>query len=161
MPPEDAARHAGVPHPIFMQIEAGTCLISSLELDRLAYALGRDVREFVAEAFCEHLAPPYIHVDALARTEEVERLRASIATERELRSLERLVGGAPNPQVNGPHDRLLELAVIAFSQDEISRSKLREIAAMVGLAGSDLDKFVDDAGVDGAVSFASFRELVK
>lgn len=113
-PPEDAARHAGVPHSIFMQIEAGTCLISSLELDRLAYALGRDVREFVAESFCEHPASPDIHVDALARMEEVEQLRASIAIGRELRSLERLVGGASHSQVNGPRDRLLELALEAF-----------------------------------------------
>jgi hypothetical protein len=32
-------------------IEAGNRSVSSLELDRLAYLFGRDMREFVAESF--------------------------------------------------------------------------------------------------------------
>jgi hypothetical protein len=94
-------------------------------------------------------APLCIYVDALARTEPVEGLRASIAIERELRSLERLVGGAPHSQVNDPRDRLLGLALEAFRWQEISRGKLRELASMVGLVCGDLEKLIEDAGISG------------
>jgi hypothetical protein len=43
--------------------------------------------------------------------------------------------------------RFLGLALEAFRRDEISRGKLRELAAMVGLSRSDLDRLVEDAGI--------------
>jgi len=43
--------------------------------------------------------------------------------------------------------RFLGLALEAFRRDEISRGKLRELASMVGLSRSDLDRLVEDAGI--------------
>ena len=45
--------------------------------------------------------------------------------------------------------RLLGLALEAYRRDEISRGKLRELVAMVGLSVDDLDQLLDDAGLDG------------
>ena len=53
MTQDDAAKHLGVSRPTFVQIEAGNRSVSSLELDKLAYLFGRDIREFVADAFHE------------------------------------------------------------------------------------------------------------
>src|SRR5258705_13187075 len=53
MTQEDAAKHLGVSRPTFVQIEAGNGSVSSLELDKLAYLFGRDIREFVADEFQE------------------------------------------------------------------------------------------------------------
>ena len=51
MTQDDAAKHLGVSRPTFVQIEAGKRSVSSLELDKLAYLFGRDIREFVANEF--------------------------------------------------------------------------------------------------------------
>jgi hypothetical protein len=45
--------------------------------------------------------------------------------------------------------RFLGLALEAYRRDEISRGKLRELVAMVGLSVDDLDQLLDDAGLDG------------
>jgi hypothetical protein len=43
--------------------------------------------------------------------------------------------------------RFLGLALEAYRRDEISRGKLRELVAMVGLTADDLDQLLDDAGI--------------
>jgi hypothetical protein len=43
--------------------------------------------------------------------------------------------------------RFLGLALEAYRRDEISRGKLRELVAMVGLNAGDLDQLRDDAGI--------------
>ena len=45
--------------------------------------------------------------------------------------------------------RFLGLALEAYRRDEISRGKLRELVAMVGLSVDDLDQLLDDAGFCG------------
>ncbi len=45
--------------------------------------------------------------------------------------------------------RFLGLALEAYRRDEISRGKLRELVAMVGLGVEDLDQLLDDADLDG------------
>ena len=60
MTQEEAAMHLGVSRPTFVQIEAGNRSVSGLELDKLAYRFGRDIRGFVADEFQEQ--------DALAST---------------------------------------------------------------------------------------------
>jgi hypothetical protein len=42
----------------------------------------------------------------------------------------------------------LGLALEAFRRDEISRGKLRELTAMVGLAADDLSHLLDETGID-------------
>lgn len=44
--------------------------------------------------------------------------------------------------------RFLGLALEAYRRDEISRGKLRELVALVGLTADDLDQLLDDAGID-------------
>lgn len=95
MTQEDAARHLGVSRPTFVQIEAGNRSVSSIELDKLAYLFGRDIREFVADSFDGEDA-----LSALFRAQSevtgdpqvLEKLRECMAIGRELTNLERLVG---------------------------------------------------------------------
>ena len=44
--------------------------------------------------------------------------------------------------------RFLGLALEAFRRDEISRSKLRELASLVALRERDLDKLIEEAGLE-------------
>lgn len=95
MTQDDAAKHLGVSRPTFVQIEAGNRSVSSLELDRLAYLFGRDIREFVAEAFNEEDSLTALFRAQPAVTAEpavLEKLRECMALGRELTNLERLVG---------------------------------------------------------------------
>lgn len=95
MTQEAAAEHLGVSRPTFVQIEAGNRSVSSLELDKLAYLFGRDIREFVADAFHEEdsltslfRAQPAV----IGEPEVLDKLRECMALGRELTNLERLVG---------------------------------------------------------------------
>jgi hypothetical protein len=44
--------------------------------------------------------------------------------------------------------RFLGLSLEAFRRDEISQGKLRELVSMVGLPSSDLDRLIEDAGIE-------------
>lgn len=91
---EQVARHLAVSRPTVVQIEAGQRAISSLELDKLAYFFGRDIRELVAESFeeADSLAALFrAQSDVLGQTEVVEALRDCVALGREITSLERLL----------------------------------------------------------------------
>ena len=76
------------------QIEAGSRSVSSIELDRISYAVGRDIKSFFADAFVEQDA-----LAALFRTEaqlaEQAELRPALqnclALGREMTNLERLL----------------------------------------------------------------------
>ena len=61
--------------------------------------------------------------------------------------------GLPEPDDsilrNEFHHRFLGLALEAYRRGEISRGKLWELATMVDLKAADLDRLVEDAGVDG------------
>lgn len=92
---DQVAQQLGVSRPTVVQIEAGNRSVSSLELDRLAYLFGRDMREFVAESFQDDdtLAALFrAQPDVTDQPEVIERLRACMSLARELTSLERLVG---------------------------------------------------------------------
>jgi Zn-dependent peptidase ImmA (M78 family)/DNA-binding XRE family transcriptional regulator len=77
------------------QIEAGNRSVSSIELDRIAYVVGRDIKAFFAEVFVEQDA-----LAALFRTESqlaeqadlLHALQGSLALGREMTNLERLLG---------------------------------------------------------------------
>jgi Zn-dependent peptidase ImmA (M78 family)/transcriptional regulator with XRE-family HTH domain len=95
MTQDEVASRLGLSRSAVVQIEAGNRSVSSLELDRIAYLFGRDIREFVATSFEEEdtlgalfRAQP----DVADQPEVVEKLREFMALGRELTNLERLVG---------------------------------------------------------------------
>lgn len=95
MTQDDAAKHLGVSRPTFVQIEAGNRSVSSLELDKIAYLFGRDIREFVADSFQDEDSLSALFRAQTAVVGEptvLEKLRECMALGRELTNLERLVG---------------------------------------------------------------------
>jgi Zn-dependent peptidase ImmA (M78 family)/DNA-binding XRE family transcriptional regulator len=92
---EAIAARIGVSRPAVVQMESGQRSVSSLELDRLAFALGRDIREFVSDEFqAEDTLTALFRAEgeALGDPDVLEHLRACIAIGRELTNLERLIG---------------------------------------------------------------------
>jgi hypothetical protein len=67
------------------------------------------------------------------------------------RELERLLG-LPEHDHQALRDefrhRFIGLALEAFRRDEISRAKLGDVAAMVGVSAEELDSTIDDLGLD-------------
>ncbi len=92
---DDVARFLGVSRSTVAQMELGNRAVTSLELDKLAYFFGRDIREFVADTFEEEDA-----LAALFRAEPeiadqpgvASSLRAAIALGREINNIENLLG---------------------------------------------------------------------
>ena len=92
---DDVAQHLGVSRPTVAQMELGNRAVTSLELDQLARLFGRDLREFVADAFQEQDA-----LSALFRAEEaviqqphvIDALRNCATLGREVTNLEQLLG---------------------------------------------------------------------
>ena len=77
------------------QIEGGSRSVSSIELDRIAYAVGRDIKAFFADAFVEQdaLAALFRTESQLAEQAELlHALQGSLALGREMTNLERLLG---------------------------------------------------------------------
>lgn len=76
------------------QIEAGSRSVSSIELDRIAYAVGRDIKAFFADAFVEQdaLAALFRTEAQLAEQTELRHaLQDCLALGREMTNLERLL----------------------------------------------------------------------
>jgi Zn-dependent peptidase ImmA (M78 family)/DNA-binding XRE family transcriptional regulator len=91
---EDVARHLGVSRPTIAQIELGNRAVSSLDLDKLAYLYGRDIRELLAEEFREQgalVALFRLHPEVSEQEDVQAALRESMALGRELTNLERLL----------------------------------------------------------------------
>ncbi len=95
MTQDQVAEHLGVSRPTLTQIELGNRAVSSLELDRLAYLFGRDIREFLSDSFTEEdtLAALFRSQTGIGDAPEVlELLRQCMALGRELTNLEALLG---------------------------------------------------------------------
>lgn len=95
MTQDDAAKHISVSRPTFVQIEAGKRSVSSLELDKLAYLFGRDIREFVANEFQQEDSLTALfraQASVVGEPEVLDKLRECMALGGELTNLERLVG---------------------------------------------------------------------
>lgn len=114
MTQEDVARRLGVSRPTVAQMELGNRAATSIELDKLAYLFGRDIREFVADTFEEEdaLAVLFRAEPEIANHEDVaDSLRACIALGREVTNLESLLGidrdlaGTVSYQVAVPRSR--------------------------------------------------------
>ncbi len=94
MTQEEVASAIGLSRPSVAQIEAGRRTVTSLELDRLAYLFGRDIRQFLSEAFRQDdplVALFRAQPEVAAQPEVVEKLRECLALGRELTNLERLL----------------------------------------------------------------------
>lgn len=92
---DEVARHLDVSRSTIAQIEAGNRAVSSLELDRLAYLYGRDIREFLAESFKaeDALVALFRRHPELPGDETMFRaLRESLALGREITNLEQVLG---------------------------------------------------------------------
>lgn len=77
------------------QIEGGNRSVSSIELDRIAYAVGRDIKSFLANDFEEQDALAALFRSEAQLAEKAELLQAlqeSLALGREMTNLERLLG---------------------------------------------------------------------
>ncbi|MCS6915415.1 MAG: XRE family transcriptional regulator [Myxococcales bacterium] len=95
MTQQEVARRLGLSRSAIVQIEAGNRDVSSLELKRLAYLFGRDIREFVAESCDEQDTLDALfraHPDVAEQPQVVKKLRECMALGRELMNLERLLG---------------------------------------------------------------------
>ena len=94
MTQEEVARGLGLSRSGVAQIELGNRAITGLELERLAYLFGRDMREFFAEEFHEEDALVALfraHPDVAEQTNVVDTLRRCLALGREVTNLERLL----------------------------------------------------------------------
>lgn len=95
MTQEEVAHYLGLSRSSVAQMELGNRAITSLELERLAFLFGRDMREFFAEGFQEEDALVALfraHPDVAGQPEVVDTLRRCLALGREVTNLERLLG---------------------------------------------------------------------
>ncbi|MEW6074206.1 MAG: XRE family transcriptional regulator [Planctomycetota bacterium] len=95
MKQEDVARHLGVSRSTIAQIELGHRAVSSLELDRLAYLFGRDIRELLADQFQEEDALVALfrrHPEMADHEQAFDALRKCVALGREITDLESALG---------------------------------------------------------------------
>ena len=91
---EQIGEAAGLNRIAVGQIESGVRSVSSLELDRIAYAVGRDIKSFFGDTFVEQdaLAALFRSDDEFAEQGElVKALQDSLALGREMTTLERLL----------------------------------------------------------------------
>jgi Zn-dependent peptidase ImmA (M78 family)/transcriptional regulator with XRE-family HTH domain len=92
---EQLGEAVGLSRVTITQIEAGARAVSSLELDRLAFAVGRDIRAFFTDEFVEHDALAALFRSDPQFTEQAELLQTlqeSLALGHEVTNLEQLLG---------------------------------------------------------------------
>ncbi len=92
---DQVGREIGVPRSAVALMESGSRNVSSLELDRLAFLYGRDMRAFFANEFGSENALAGLfrtNRDIAEDPDAVTALRRCMSVGRELTNLERLVG---------------------------------------------------------------------
>lgn len=92
---KDVARHLDVSRSTIAQIELANRAVTSLELDKLAYLYGRDIRDFLADEFRQEdslVALFRLHPEVAEQEQVVGVLRETLALGREITGLERLLG---------------------------------------------------------------------
>ena len=95
MTQDQVSRELGLSRASVAQMELGNRQVTSLELDRLAYLYGRDIRQFLAETFKPQDALTVLlraNPDLTREGKVAEGLRRCIALGREISSLEALLG---------------------------------------------------------------------
>jgi Zn-dependent peptidase ImmA (M78 family)/transcriptional regulator with XRE-family HTH domain len=91
---EQLGEFAGLGRVAVGQIEAGTRSVSSLELDRIAHAVGRDIKSFFAPSFAERDALSALFrsdAELAQKADLVKALQDSLALGHEMTNLERLL----------------------------------------------------------------------
>jgi transcriptional regulator with XRE-family HTH domain len=137
MTQEEVAHHLRVSCSTVTQMELGNRAITGLELERLAYLFGRDMREFFAEKFHEEdaLVTPFrAHPDVAEQTDMVDTLRRCLALGHEVTNLEHLlVIDRDLGAIAAHHYRVSRLAALYRLQNlgfvpgaELERLKARE-----------------------------------
>lgn len=94
MTQEQVAVVLGLSRPSITQIEAGNRSVSSIELSQLAFAFGRELREFLSDSFDEEDALSALfraEASVEDRPEVAQSLRGCIALGRELANLQHLL----------------------------------------------------------------------
>jgi Zn-dependent peptidase ImmA (M78 family)/transcriptional regulator with XRE-family HTH domain len=94
MTQDEVGRQLGLSRSTVAQMELGNRAINSLELDRLAYLFGRDIKDFLADEFHEEDAMVALfraHPEVANQEQVVEALRHCLALGREVTNLERLL----------------------------------------------------------------------
>jgi len=102
MTQEDVAHQVHLSRSSIVQMELGNRAVTSLELDRLAYLYGRDIRELLAEDFRDDDALGAFlrrHPEVAQHDEVVEALRKCLALGREATHLEQLLGMDRDPRL--------------------------------------------------------------
>lgn len=95
MKQDEVAAYLEVSRSTVAQMELGNRAVTSLELDKLAYLYGRDIRAFLADEFCEDevlVALFRRHPEATSEDAMLQALRDCMALGREITGLERLLG---------------------------------------------------------------------
>ena len=96
MTQDDVARHLEVSRATVAQMELGNRMVTGIELSRLAYLFGKDLRSFVADEAPEHedllVALFRLHPELSSREEVLDALRRCVVIGRELTGLELLLG---------------------------------------------------------------------
>jgi len=91
---EQVAKHLGVSRPTVTQMELGKRPVTSLELDKLAFLFGRDIREFLADEFrAEDTLVTLFRNTSMVSDQEslLGAVRTCMALAREITNLERLL----------------------------------------------------------------------
>lgn len=92
---EQVGERIGLSRSAVAQIELGNRAVSSVEINRLAFLYGRDIRDFFSEDFATEDSLQALfraNQDIAALPEAGDALRHCVAVGRELTNLERLVG---------------------------------------------------------------------
>ena len=92
---EDVAGELEVSRSTIAQIELGNRAVTSIELDKLSFLYGRDIREFLADEFQEEDALVALfrkHPEVSSEGGMLDALRGSVLLGREITNLERLLG---------------------------------------------------------------------
>lgn len=88
------AEHLSLSRPTVADIEAGRRSVSGLELDRLSYLFGRDIRDFLGPSFNaeDALSAMFRAAPELAQDDVAESLRKTVRIGRELSKLKEALG---------------------------------------------------------------------
>lgn len=100
----EVAEHLGISRPSVAQIEAGRRKVSSLELDRIAYLFGKEVRDFLRQEFEPEsgLAAVFrVAPDLAEQADLADALRQGMRLGREITKLEELLD-IPSQAVTSP-----------------------------------------------------------
>lgn len=149
----DLAEELGIPRSAIVQIEAGNRKVSSLELERIARLVGRDLRDFLQPTFDEDEALSVLfRATAPLGSGVPPQVRDCLAIARERRNLERLAGiertrrGVANYDLGQPGTRW-----DAISQGDRIAEEERQRLGLGRVPVPDIAQLIESQGVPTAL----------